>query len=137
LRGIQRAGRTARKPAEGERLDVVLERLRQTGETGATGAPVGPEDFASILGAAGVGQRAPQHNNSLEADVVDFTIPRITEPGIFSASRSISLLQHFLDDLLPTLEESDELRVLATKLINDEISRQRDVLERLQAGIVA
>lgn len=136
MRGIQRAGRTARKP-EGERLDVVLERLRQTGETGAAGAPVGAEDFASILGAGGVGQRAPQHNNSLEADVVDFTIPRITEPGIFSASRSISLLQHFLDDLLPTLEESDELRVLATKLINDEISRQRDVLERLQTGIVA
>lgn len=133
MRGIQRAGRTARKP-EGERLDVVLERLRQTGEAGAA---VGAEDFASILGAGGVGQRAPQHNNSLEADVVDFTIPHITEPGIFSASRSISLLQHFLDDLLPTLEESDELRVLATKLINDEISRQRDILERLQTGIVA
>jgi hypothetical protein len=137
LRGIQRStvSRTQRK--EGERLDVVLERLRQTGETVATPGSVSAEDFASILGAGGVGQRAPQHNNSLEADVVDFTIPRINEPGIFSASRSIALLQHFLDDLLPTLEESDELRVLATRLINDEISRQRDVMERMQAGIVA
>jgi hypothetical protein len=136
LKGVQRGGRFASRKVEGERLDVVLERLRQTGSTGATGAAVGAEEFASILGAGGAGEKAPQHN-SLEADVIDFTIPRISEPGIFSASRSISLLQHFLEDLLPTLEESEELRVLAARVIGDEISRQRDVLERLQAGIVA
>jgi len=122
----------ARK-VEGERLDVVLERLRQSGEAGP---PLSPDDFKAVLGAARTDGR-PAQGGSLETDIVDFTIPRITEPSIFHASRSISLLEHFLDDLLPTLDESEELRVLAAKVIGDEISRQRDVLERLQAGIAA
>jgi hypothetical protein len=118
---------------EGERLDVVLERLRQPGEVDQTALP---EAFSAILGAAGADDRAT-HGRSLETDLIDFTIPRISEPGIFHASRSISLLEHFLNDLLPTLDESEELRTLAAKVIGDEISRQRDILERLQAGIAA
>jgi hypothetical protein len=139
LRGIRRSGvgRTPQK-AEGERLDDALARLRQTGQSGATGAteaPASTDEFASILGAGGVGQRAARHN-SLEADVVDFTIPRITKPDILTPSNAISLLERFLVDDLPNLE-GGELRVLATRLIKDEISKLRDILERQQAGIVA
>lgn len=122
----------ARK-VEGERLDVILERMRESGEI--TGTPA-PDEFSSILGSARATGQFPQRG-SLEADIVDFTIPRISEPAIFHASRSISLLEHFLQNLLPNLDESEELRVLAAKIIGDEISRQRDVLERMQAGLAA
>lgn len=122
------------RKVEGERLDVILDRMRQSGEV--TGTP-SPDEFASVLGSARANGQFPQQGGSLEADIVDFTIPRISEPSIFHASRSISLLEHFLHNLLPTLDESEELRVLAAKVISDEISRQRDVLERLQAGLAA
>ena len=122
----------ARK-VEGERLDVLLERMRQSGEVSPT---LSPEEFAIAIGSARADGRFPKQG-SLEADIVDFTIPRISEPNIFHASRSISLLEHFLENLLPNLDDSEELRILAAKVIGDEISRQRDVLERLQAGLAA
>jgi hypothetical protein len=125
------------KKIEGERLDVVLERLRQSGEAGQAGETAATDEFAAILGTAGIDERRTRDHSSLETDIVDFTIPRITEPGIFNPSKSIALLEHFLRDLLPNLDESEELRVLAARVIGDEISRQRDVLERLQAGIAA
>ena len=125
------------KKIEGDRLDVALAKLRQSGEAGQAGAAEATADFAKVLVNATIDERRTQDHGSLEAEIVDFTIPRITEPGIFSAGKSIALLEHFLDDLLPHLDESDELRVLAARVIGDEISRQRDVLERLQAGIAA
>ena len=132
------------KKIQGERLDVVFSRLKQSDgrlkrsdrvERQDDVAPAG--EFTAIGGSESVEERRAEEHDSLEADIVDFTIPRITEPSIFHASRSISLLEHFLDDLLPNLDESEELRVLAARVIGDEISRQRDVLDRLQAGIAA
>jgi hypothetical protein len=122
------------KKIEGDRLDVALAKLRQSGETGPAGAAAAPEEFAKILN-AGIDERKTQDHTSLESEIVDFTIPRITEAGIFQPGKSIALLEHFLDDLLPTLDESEELRVLAARVISDEISRQRDVLERLHDGL--
>jgi hypothetical protein len=129
----ERSTRSERLDERGERLDAVLQKLREAGGPGATAAT---DEFASILGSAGVDEKA-QNTNSLEVEIVDFTIPRITEPTIFHPSQSISLLEHFLNDLLPTLGESEELNGLAVRVISDEISRQREVLDRLQAGIAA
>jgi hypothetical protein len=125
------------KKIEGDRLDVALAKLRQSAAAGEAGAATAPEEFAKVITNVTVDERRTQDHSSLEAEVVDFVIPRITEPGIFHAGKSIALLEHFLDDLLPHLDESEELRVLAARVIGDEISRQREVLERLQAGIAA
>jgi hypothetical protein len=125
------------KKIQGERLDVVFSRLRQSEGIERPDIVAPPKEFTPIGDSESVEERRAEEHDSLEADIVDFTIPRITEPGIFHASRSISLLEHFLDDLLPTLDESEELRVLAARVISDEISRQRDILDRLQAGIAA
>lgn len=78
----------ARK-VEGERLDVVLERLRDSGEIAPA---LSPEEFDAFLGAAGAEKRGSPEGRSLETALIDFTIPRITEPNIFHASRSILLL---------------------------------------------
>jgi hypothetical protein len=125
------------KKIEGERLDVVFSRLRESDGVERPGVVAPPKAFISIGDSASVEERRAEEHDSLEADIVDFTIPRITEPSIFHAGRSISLLEHFLDELLPTLDESEELRVLAARVIGDEISRQRDILDRLQAGLAA
>jgi hypothetical protein len=125
------------KKIQGERLDVVFGRLRQSDGVERPEAVVPPKEFFPIGDGDSVEERRTEESESLESDLVDFTIPRITEPSIFHASRSISLLEHFLDDLLPNLDESEELRVLAARVIGDEISRQREVLNRLQAGIAA
>lgn len=125
------------KKIQGERLDVVFSRLKHPDGAERPDDVAPPKEFTAIAGSDSIEERRAEEHDSLEADIVDFTIPRITEPGIFNANRSIALLEHFLDDLLPNLDESEELRVLAARVISDEISRQRDVLDRLQAGIAA
>jgi hypothetical protein len=122
------------KRVEGERLDLVLQRLRQAGETDRPGE-VASKEFTDIL--TGVDERRSSGHDSLEAEIIDFIIPRIGEPSIFHSSRAITLLEYFLKDLLPLIDEGEEFSEQVFRVIKDEIDRQRDVLDRLQAGIAA
>jgi hypothetical protein len=69
--------------------------------------------------------------------IVDFVMPLISDPTLFQGSRSISILERLAADILPNLEESEELRSLAGAVIADEIERHRELLMRLHSSIAA
>jgi hypothetical protein len=67
--------------------------------------------------------------------VADFVEPRISDPTPFLGGRSLSILERLASEILPNLDESEELRSLAGDIIADEIDRHRELLMRLQGDI--
>ena len=113
---------------EGERLDVVLQKLREKGEALSLDAT---EEFEALLNNAG---RAAA-NSSIEAQLINYVMPLIKDGSIFQENQTIRLLEHLRNDVLPQWTESPEMTRLATRVIDDEISRYNDLRERRQAGI--
>lgn len=132
---------------ESERLDLALDGIGQQapalpveikpsanrpGET----KPVTPEDFEVFLNAAG--QRATgAAARSPRRYIADFVMPKIFDPTVLQSERSVSILERLAANILPNLEDGEELRALAGALIADEIARHRDLLTRLHNGIAA
>jgi hypothetical protein len=75
---------------------------------------------------------SPLGTQSPDDVLVDFVMPRITTPAVLR--RSVSILQYCVSDLVPNLEGGAQLRSLAENLMEEEIERHRDLLERLQKG---
>lgn len=115
----------------GERLDAALEKMRVSGE------PLAIPDAEGFIDALTGSANDDAAEISLIAEIIECVIPRVTEPSIFRAGRPLLLLEFLRDEILPVMDESPELRDLTKKVIDDEIARQRDVLERLQSSIVA
>jgi hypothetical protein len=99
----------------------------------AAPTPVTYRDFEALIDIAG--RRASAAVRSPHQWIADFVMPRISDPTLFQGSRSISILERLACDILPNLEESEELRSLAGAIINDEIERHRELLARLDGGI--
>lgn len=135
---------------EGERLDIVLQRLREKGES----APIdGAEEFEALL------NRPAALHGSIDAQLIDYIMPRVSDGTIFQENRAIQLLQLLREIVVdwnegrqqdhrqPDDEEGDEQadrekdgrsgigEIL--RVIDDEISRYQDVLARRNAGIAA
>ncbi len=117
---------------EGQRLDVILQRLR---ESDVPASIPGVEDFPVIAKKETTEREAQQ--SSTESLLIDFIMPIISDPGIFQDNRAILLLEYLRDDVLPHLDESEELTSLATQVIDDEIARHDLVREKRQSGIAA
>ncbi len=116
---------------EGERLDVILHRLRDN--SGANKVE-GTESFEDLI-AQTIDTSAPE--NSLDEMLIDFIMPLISDVGIFQESRTISLLQNLRDDLLPAIGGGAELTDLVTKIIDEEIDRYTELRDRRQAESAA
>lgn len=69
---------------------------------------------------------------SVDDLLAEFVAPQALEPAILS--RSVSILQHCITDLVPDLDGGDQLHDLAKALMEEEIERQRDLLDRMQEG---
>lgn len=117
--------------SKGERLDVALEKMRAAGEAVAI-----PDAEGFIEGLTGSANEDAA-DASLVSEIIECVIPRVTEPSIFRAGRPLLLLEYLRDEILPVMDDAPDLRELTRKVIEDEISRQRDILERLQSSIVA
>ena len=100
----------------------------------AAPTPAGYRDFETLIDIAG---RRPSAAaiRSPHQWIADFVMPRISDPALFQGSRSISILERLASDILPNLDESEELRSLAGAVIADEIERHRELLARLDGGI--
>jgi len=102
----------------------------------AAARPAFYREFEKLIDVAG--RRAPAAAaGSPHQCIVDFVMPLISDPTLFQGSRSISILERLAADILPNLDESDELRSLAGAVIADEIARHRELLTRLYSGIAA
>jgi len=120
------AGTRARRPLADTKSSVT---------TVAASKPADQQEFETLIGIAG--RRAAAAVRSPHQCIVDFVMPRISDPTIFLGDRSISILEQLASDILPHLEESYELRSLAGAIIADEIARHRELLTRLHSGIAA
>jgi hypothetical protein len=107
-----------------------------TGTTVGAPKPADQQEFETLIRITGR-RAAAAAIRSPHQCIVDFVMPRISDPTIFQGDRSISILEQLASDILPNLEESSELRALAGAIIADEIARHRDLLTRIHAGIGA
>jgi hypothetical protein len=75
--------------------------------------------------------------NSPSQDIADFIMPRLAEPALLQAGRSLMILEELMGTIIPTFEDSEEFQSVATAVIHAEIARRRDLQEKLHRGISA
>jgi hypothetical protein len=108
--------------------------------------PVRPSDAVADPDAAGYldfetlieifGQRkSAAPSRSPRQWLADFVEPVIADPAMFLGGRSLSILERLASDVIPHLEENEELRSLAGAIIADEIERHRELATRIYSGI--
>jgi hypothetical protein len=76
--------------------------------------------------------RAPRSPQEIVADFIE---PRISDPAAFRGTRPLSILERLAAEVIPALEENEELRSLAGAVITEEIERHRELALRLQDSI--
>ena len=116
---------------EGERLDLVLQRLREKGDGSAIPAT---DEFEALVSRPADKATA---EGSMEALLIDFVMPIIKDAGIFQENRTIMLLEHLRDKMVPQWKESGETTQRVLQALNDEIARYSDLRERRHGGIPA
>jgi hypothetical protein len=114
--------------------DVLVEIKPPETTSIAAPTPASYRDFEALIDIAGRRASAAAVRSPHQW-IADFVMPRISDPTLFQGSRSISILERLASDILPSLDESEELRSLAGAIINDEIERHRELLARLDSGI--
>jgi hypothetical protein len=122
----------AAEPQRGYTLEL---RAGTESETigGAAAEPPGYLEFETLVNNAVrrnlMGSRSPRQM------VADFVEPWISDPTPFLGGRALSILERLASDIIPALDESEELRALAGAIIADEIQRHRELAMRLQDEI--
>lgn len=114
---------------EGQRLDIVLQKLRESDKSASV------LDLQEIPEFVKDSTNRAVHESSLETLLIDFIMPIVSDAGIFQDSQAIMLLEYLRDDLLPYMDDNEDLTSLATQIIDDEIARHDLIRERRQAGI--
>jgi hypothetical protein len=120
----------AQTKVEGERLDIILQKARDRGDAPALEAL---EEFEALLSRPG----GTSQYSSIEGRLIDYIMPLIKDGSIFQENNTIRLLEYLRDEIIPQWTESPEMTRLATRVINDEITRYSELRERRQAGIAA
>jgi hypothetical protein len=121
---------------QNEPVDFGLDRLGPpTGVPGADAGASEVDEFSALLKVAERRLSAVEARTSPSEDLADFIMPRLTQPAILQGGRSLAILEHLVTSVIPSLEESHQLRSLATAAIAAEITRRRDLLDRLHQGI--
>ena len=121
---------------EGERLDLALQRLREKGDASVLPAT---DEFEAMLNRPADQATA---DGSMESMLIDFIMPIIKDVGILQENRTIMLLEHLRDQVLPRLfpqlkDSSQPHLASVLEVVNEEIGRYTDLRERRQAGIAA
>jgi hypothetical protein len=103
-------------------------------ETVADPDAAGYLDFQTLVEI--FGQRASAApSRSPRQWIADFVEPVIADPALFQGGRSLSMLEYLASDIIPNLDESEELRSLAGDIIAEEIERHRELATRIYSGI--
>jgi hypothetical protein len=121
----------AHSKIEGEKLHIALQRLREKGDAPGLDALT---EFEALLSQSSEGT---SNHSSIEARLVDYIMPLVKDGSIFQENNTIRLLEYLRDEIIPQWTESPEMTRLATRVINDEITRYSELRERRQAGIAA
>jgi hypothetical protein len=117
-----------------QRLDLVLAETARTAPDPATRAQI--EAFESLLRTRYRDSRQLPFD-SVREEIVDFIMPRIGNPAIFSSARYLELLGEVIEHILPSLGENDEISAIATRVVEEEIERHREVQDRIYQALGA
>ena len=122
-----------------QRLDIVLAETARTTTDPATRAQV--EAFEALIRSRYKDPRYKESQrlpfDSVRDEIIDFIMPRIGNPGILNSSRYMELLGHVVEQILPSLGEGDEIREIATALIEEEMERHRELQDRIYQALGA
>jgi hypothetical protein len=95
----------------------------------------GYPDFDALIEEIATRRRSTRAPRSPQQIIADFIEPRISDPTPFQGGRSLSILERLAAHIIPALDESEELRSLASAVIAEEIERRRELARRLQGSI--
>jgi len=73
------------------------------------------------------------HGSSLRGEIDQLTMPEISDPGIFGAERTMNLLEHVINAILPDLDANEDVTSIARAMLEEEIDRRRDLQSRLES----
>ena len=124
----------ANRHIDGQRLDVVLSQIARTTTDPVTRAQV--EGFESLL-------RTRYHDprrdgfDSVRAEISDFVMPRIGNPGVLTSSRYMEILGHVVERVLPSLVDSEEIIGIAIAVVEEEMERHRELQDRIHQALGA
>lgn len=71
------------------------------------------------------------HGASLRSEIDQLTMPEITDPGIFGNERTMTLLEHIIESVLPALDTTEDVASIAKAMLEEEIDRRRDLQARM------
>jgi hypothetical protein len=91
-------------------------------------------DFDALLEIAGRRAATPPSPHQC---IADFAEPRISDPTVFQGGRPLSILERLASEIIPTLDQNEELRSLAGAIIADEIDLHRQLAARIHSGIAS
>jgi hypothetical protein len=114
------------------RLDVVLAQMERTTTDPATRAQI--QAFESLIRARHKDWRRPDFA-SMREQLIDFIMPRVGNTGILHGVRYTEILSHVVEEVLPSLEENDEIIAIATALIEEELERHRELQDRIHEAL--
>ena len=118
---------------DGQRLDVALQDVSRRTTDPATRAQV--EAFEAILRTRYRG-RGFGDAKSLREEILDYSMPRIGDSGIFQSARYLDILDHVLGEVLPDLDVDPEIKAIAALIVEEEADNHRDLQERIAAAEV-
>lgn len=110
--------------------EAALQKLREKSESNPLEAL---KDFAATLDRLGDNANF----NSIEAQLIDYTSPPITNRDVFKETPAISLLEYLRDHIIPTWPDKQEIKNLLIGAINDVLNHYYDLMDRRNAGIAA
>jgi hypothetical protein len=130
---------------ENDHLTEVIEAFRQRASepipSSGIGAPEpAPDTVAdtSATSAPTVDHRvAVTATQSLRQAIAEFVMPKLTNPSLLHGTRTTLILEQLVSDVLPMLDGSEELRALASTVLEDEMGRHQELASRIHTGLAA
>jgi hypothetical protein len=114
---------------------VALETMQPAAPDMTAPESVGYPDFDALIEEIATRRRSTRTPRSPQQIIADFIEPKISDPTPFQGGRSLSILERLASHIIPSLDESEELRLLAGAVIAEEIERRRELARRVQGSI--
>jgi hypothetical protein len=130
---------------ENDHLAEVIEAFRQRVSEPVSSEGVDAPEPASQAVADAFATSAPTVDHrvavtatqSLRQAIAEFVKPKISNPSLLHGSRTTLILEQLVNDILPMLEGSEELRTLASTVLEDEMGRRQELDSRIHTGLAA
>lgn len=133
---LEKTGRNVEpnRAIDRQRLDVVLAETARVTTDPATRAQI--EAFESLIRTRHKDARFLPFS-SIHDEIVNFVMPRVANSGIFNSMRYMEILNRVVEQVLPSLGESDEISAIAIAVIEEEMERHRELQERIYQALGA